>query len=112
MPEVIEVLKYADFLSTKLKNKEITEINVLNGRYKKHGDFEHLDSLRNALPQKVIDIETKGKFLYITKFTVFCVSFLNYCVSMMVTDENGHSIDGYARVSKLKKHGKLLIKHF
>ena len=65
MPEVIEVLKYADFLRSKLKNKQITEINVLNGRYKKHGDFEHLDTLKASLPQKVTDIKTKGKFLYI-----------------------------------------------
>jgi len=65
MPEVIEVLKYADFLQSKLKGKTITEINVLNGRYKKHGDFENLDQLRAALPQKVKSIQTKGKFLYI-----------------------------------------------
>jgi len=66
MPEVIEVLKYADFLRTKLKNKQITEINVLGGRYKKHGDFAHLDTLKASLPQKVVDIQTKGKFLYLT----------------------------------------------
>jgi len=65
MPEVIEVLKYADFLRSKLKNKQITEINILNGRYKKHGDFEHLDLLKAALPQKVVDVYTKGKFLYL-----------------------------------------------
>jgi len=64
MPEVIEVLKYADFLRAKFKHNEINEINVLNGRYKKHGDFEHLAELRAALPQKVSKIETKGKFLY------------------------------------------------
>lgn len=65
MPEVIEVLKYADFLRTKFKHSKINEINVINGRYKKHGDFENLAALRAALPQKVSNIETKGKFLYI-----------------------------------------------
>lgn len=65
MPEVIEVLKYADFLRTKLKNNKITEVNVINGRYKKHQDsLENLQALKDALPIKVSKIETKGKFLY------------------------------------------------
>jgi endonuclease-8 len=64
MPEVIEVLKYADFLRTKLKGKKITDINILNGRYKTHGPPENLDNLIKALPLKVKSIETKGKFLY------------------------------------------------
>ena len=61
MPEVIEILKYADFLRTKLKHNNIIEVNVLNGRYKKHGDFKNLDDLKKALPQKVKHIDTKGK---------------------------------------------------
>ena len=65
MPEVIEVLNYADFLRSKLKNRTITEINIINGRYKKHGDFENLDQLQASLPQAVAKIQTKGKFLYI-----------------------------------------------
>ena len=35
MPEINEVRQYADFLNTKLKNKNILEVNILNGRYKK-----------------------------------------------------------------------------
>ena len=67
MPEVIEVLKYADFLRTKLKHNKITEVNVINGRYKKHKDsLENLNALKAALPLKVAKIETKGKFLYMT----------------------------------------------
>ncbi len=34
MPEVNEVKRYADFLRGYLKGKEITEINILKGRYK------------------------------------------------------------------------------
>lgn len=64
MPEVIEVLKYADFIRSKLKGNKIVAINVINGRYKKHGDFENLDNLRADLPQGVTRVETKGKFLY------------------------------------------------
>ena len=62
---MIEVLNYADFLRSKLKHRTITEINVINGRYKKHGDFENLDQLKSQLPQAVTQIQTKGKFLYL-----------------------------------------------
>ena len=64
MPEVIEIRKYADFIKKHIKNKYITEINILNGRYKKHGPFEMYKELVKKLPLKVIDIKTKGKFLY------------------------------------------------
>ena len=65
MPEVIEVLRYADFIRLKLKNKPITEVKILNGRYHKHGDFEGYSKLSAALPLIVKDVHTKGKFLYI-----------------------------------------------
>jgi formamidopyrimidine-DNA glycosylase len=64
MPEINEVRRYADFLSLHLKNKEITEINILNGRYKKHGPFELYNELKKDLPIKLLDVKTKGKFLY------------------------------------------------
>jgi len=64
MPEINEVRKYADFIFDKIGNKEVTEINILNGRYKKHGPFEKYTTLKNKLPLKLIDIQTKGKFMY------------------------------------------------
>ena len=64
MPEVIEIRKYADFIKKHIKNKNILEINILNGRYKKHGPFEMYNELVKNLPLKVIDVKTKGKFLY------------------------------------------------
>ena len=64
MPEVVEVRKYADFLNKILKNKNIIEINILQGRYKKYGPFERYNQLKDKLPIKVLDIKTKGKFLY------------------------------------------------
>jgi endonuclease-8 len=64
MPEVIELRKYADFLKLNLKNKYINEINILNGRYKKHKPFELYSQIRKQLPIKVLDVKTKGKFLY------------------------------------------------
>lgn len=63
MPEVNEVKRYADFLRGYLKGKEITEINILKGRYK-NKKFKMYDELVKKLPIKVIDILSKGKFLY------------------------------------------------
>jgi len=65
MPEVIEVLKYADFIRSRLKGKSVTEINIKNGRYHHHAPFEGYATLTEALPLKVRDVQTKGKFLYI-----------------------------------------------
>ena len=65
MPEINEVRQYADFIKSKLKNKNITQVNILNGRYKKHGPFENYSHLIKHLPLKIIDVGTKGKFMFI-----------------------------------------------
>jgi len=65
MPEVVEIRKYADFLKSKIKGKFIKQINIKNGRYKKHGPFPLYKEISKNLPLRVIDIKTKGKFLYI-----------------------------------------------
>ena len=64
MPEIVEIRKYADFLKRKLKNKTINEIKILKGRYKTHGPFQNYYSIIKKLPLKVLDVKTKGKFLY------------------------------------------------
>ena len=65
MPEVVEIKKYADFLNKKLKNKNLNDIKILKGRYKTHNPFALYYSITNKLPLKVLDVRTKGKFLYI-----------------------------------------------
>jgi len=64
MPEVIEVRKTRDFLLKIMKNKYIEEINILKGRYKTHKSFELYNKIKKMLPLKVLDIKTKGKFMY------------------------------------------------
>jgi len=64
MPEVIEVRKTRDFLLKIMKNKYIEEINILKGRYKTHKPFELYNKIKKMLPLKVLDIKTKGKFMY------------------------------------------------
>jgi formamidopyrimidine-DNA glycosylase len=75
MPEINEIKRYADFLREKLQNKKIEEINILGGRYKTHNAFPLYDELKKQLPIKVIDVKSKGKFMYITLengFYIFC----------------------------------------
>jgi formamidopyrimidine-DNA glycosylase len=66
MPEVIEVREYADFCNKYIKNKKLKSIQILNGRYKKHGPFNRYNSLLKKLPLKVVEIQNKGKFMYIS----------------------------------------------
>jgi formamidopyrimidine-DNA glycosylase len=37
MPEIVEVRKYVDFIRNHTHNNTVKEINIINGRYKKHG---------------------------------------------------------------------------
>jgi formamidopyrimidine-DNA glycosylase len=66
MPEIIEVKKYCDFINKYTKNKYILDINILQGRYKKHKPFEGYYKIKNLLPLKLLKAESKGKFIYIT----------------------------------------------
>ena len=42
------------------------EINILKGRYAKHGSFDENKYLLKNLPIKVIDVRSKGKLIYIS----------------------------------------------
>ena len=64
MPEINEIRKYADFIKEHLKNKNIIDIKILNGRYKKHEPFAKYKTIKNELPLKLLDVKTKGKLLY------------------------------------------------
>ncbi|ARF10879.1 formamidopyrimidine-DNA glycosylase [Hokovirus HKV1] len=62
MPEIIEIKKYTDFLNKHVSNKNLLEINILKGRYKKHGI--DLKKIKKLLPTKLIKVYSKGKFMY------------------------------------------------
>ena len=62
MPEVVEVKKYADFIRKNLLNKNLTQINILKGRYKTHSPFHGYNLL---LQNKIIKVDNKGKLLWI-----------------------------------------------
>ena len=64
MPEVMEIRKYANLINKYVKNHTVTNITIKNGRYHKHGAFDGYTELKKALPIKLIEVKTKGKFIY------------------------------------------------
>jgi formamidopyrimidine-DNA glycosylase len=64
MPEGIEVRKFADILIPNLVGHELTDVNILKGRYNKKA-FDGFKDLQDALPVKVVSVKCKGKFTYI-----------------------------------------------
>lgn len=67
MPESSEVRIITEGLKYNLQNKQIINIEVLGGRYKKHGNPEGMSKFLKIIEEeKVIinDISCKGKFIY------------------------------------------------
>jgi len=63
MPEITEVLIMSHYLFTKLKNRYISDIDILSGRYI-NNTIEGLSDFKLNLPAKIKNIETKGKLLW------------------------------------------------
>ena len=66
MPEIIEIKKYTDFIKKNINNKNLLDIKITGGRYKKHDPFVNYDKFIKLLPLKILDVNSKGKFMYIT----------------------------------------------
>ena len=64
MPEGPEVKRITDFLNSTLKNQELKEIKINNGRYKKNGPPRGYESFIKELPLKVKSINCYGKFIW------------------------------------------------
>lgn len=65
MPEIVEVRKYCDLIRKAILNKNITNINILKGRYKNHKPFLGYNKLKKHYPLKAKQISSKGKLIYI-----------------------------------------------
>lgn len=65
MPEGPDVASYKDFLLVHLHNNNVIGLKILKGRYTKN-PIDGLSNFLNNVPTKVTDINTKGKFMYIT----------------------------------------------
>jgi DNA-formamidopyrimidine glycosylase len=67
MPEGPEVKKLTDRLNKNLKNKELLNITINSGRYKKHNNLKNFNNFIKILktsPVKVKEVKCKGKFIY------------------------------------------------
>jgi formamidopyrimidine-DNA glycosylase len=106
MPEINEVRHYADFIKSKMKNKKIIDIKILNGRYKTHGPFPQYESLKKNIPIKLLDVKTKGKFLYMileNDYYIFSTLGLSGGWCYLKNNAKNYSfskvVDGYAQYS-------------
>ena len=66
MPEGPEVKIITQVLKKDLKNKVIKNISFLGGRYVKHSPPKNYKQFAKELPQRVANVNCKGKFIYIT----------------------------------------------
>nr|QBK88454.1 MAG: formamidopyrimidine-DNA glycosylase [Mimivirus LCMiAC01] len=67
MPEIVECLITALFLHHKFKNKQITKIKILSGRYKKT-PIKGLSGFKKNLPLTIKKIDSKGKFIWFSLY--------------------------------------------
>jgi formamidopyrimidine-DNA glycosylase len=84
MPEIVEVKKYCDFIRKHTLNKNIIDVKILKGRYKKHKKFEGYKMITNLLPLKLLKVESKGKFIYITFENDQTIAYGNSLVSKKI----------------------------
>jgi formamidopyrimidine-DNA glycosylase len=116
MPEIVEVRKYADFITQKMYGKKVEEILILNGRYKKHGKPKGFSSL--DFPFKIISVNTKGKLLYMTLDNgLYIVSTLGlsggWCFKSTRSDKYDfpNMFEQYQNNEKLDKYLKRALNH-
>lgn len=111
MPEVLEIRKYVDFLNSKLKNNYINDIHILKGRYKTHSPFVMYKELKKNLPLKVMNIKSKGKFIYIllekdfiifntlglTGGWIYLTNDKKYKIPLLINDIGNYDIEKYKK---------------
>jgi len=65
MPEGPEVKRISEKLSRFIVGEKISSVDILGGRYLKHGPPVGLEDFISSLPATVIKVDCKGKFIYI-----------------------------------------------
>lgn len=93
MPEIIEIREYADLISKYTRNKNIINVKIHKGRYKKHEPFSGFNYLRKKLPLCIINVKTKGKFLYfILNLNIFIFNTCGLSGGWCIRDNNSNSL--------------------
>jgi DNA-formamidopyrimidine glycosylase len=65
MPEGPEVKRISEKLSRFITGEKITSVDILSGRYLKHGPPDGFEDFARSLPATVTKVDCKGKFIYI-----------------------------------------------
>jgi DNA-formamidopyrimidine glycosylase len=91
MPEAPEIRQYADDLIDFFNNKQIINIKIHSGRYIRHSLPKNLNELNKLLPQKIKDIKTKGKFIYIILNNGYVLAFTMGLSGFFTTDPLKHN---------------------
>jgi len=64
MPEGPEIHFYYKRYVATLKNKVLTNFEIISGRYIRHPNIPHLSDFQKALPLKIVDTGVKGKAIW------------------------------------------------
>ena len=64
MPEGPEVKLICEQLNSAIKNSQIIALNIIGGRYERHGPPAQWSNLVESLPIKINSVCCKGKFIY------------------------------------------------
>ena len=62
MPEGPEVSYTAKYIHDKYNNSILEKVNILTGRYAKHGPPTNFDDFEKDLPMKLITVKKKEKY--------------------------------------------------
>lgn len=86
MPEGPEILYFSHYLSKHFSDdNQINDINVLSGRYL-NKNINNFNILKESLPFNIVDIGTKGKFLYLKLSNGYNITF-NHGMTGLWTDK-------------------------
>jgi formamidopyrimidine-DNA glycosylase len=114
MPEIVEIKRYVDFIRKHLHNNMITNINILGGRYKKHAPFDGYKNIKKSLPLKLVEINSKGKFIYfIFENQMILFNTLGLSGGWVYKDSSFHhpNIGEFLNVNDIEKYHSTALKH-
>ena len=115
MPEAPEIRQYSDDLNDFFEDHKLTEIKILAGRYKRHEVPDHLNELNKLLPQKIKDIKTKGKFIYVILENNYVIAMTMGLSGFFTEDDLKHNniefktINGSIFMNDMRNFGTLSI---
>lgn len=73
MPEAPEISYIRDYITEYCKGDNLMSVEILKGRYKKHGVPENYKDFKSYLPLKLLKVEKKGKVLFLYFENNWCI---------------------------------------